>query len=433
MRIAVVGSGISGLVAALKLQAGHEVDLLEAADYAGGHTHTHTLQVEGQTLAVDSGFIVFNRTTYPHFSALLDELKVRSQPTDMSFSVRCERTGLEYAGSGLSGLFAQPANMLRPSFWKLWIDWLRFNRQARRLLPRLDERLTVGEFFAQHRYSEAFREQYFLPLGSAVWSCPRSAFAGFPIKLVLEFYRNHGMLALPGKVRWEVVVGGSQRYVQAILGRLHKGIELRTRVRALRRMAGSIELQIDGQPPRTYDHVVLACHSDQALRMLGDQATRQELEILTAFPYQRNTAVLHTDTSVLPKNRRAWASWNYLLPATASAAATVTYDMTRLQSLPVRQRLLVTLNAEERIDPSKVLRRMVYHHPVFDARRAAMQRRHRELIDHHGLSYCGAYWGHGFHEDGVVSALAVAEVLVPQATSRRSAARLAASMPAAGR
>jgi predicted NAD/FAD-binding protein len=417
MRIAVVGSGIAGLVAALRLQADHQVDLLEAADYAGGHTHTHTIRLQGQTLAVDSGFIVFNRTTYPQFSALLDELGIACQPTDMSFSVRCERTGLEYAGSGLAGLLAQPANLLRPAFWQLGLDWVRFHRQVRRLLPQMDERQTVGAFFAEHRYSAAFREWYFLPLGSAVWSCPRSAFEGFPIKLVLEFYRQHGMLGLPGSVRWRVIQGGSRRYVEAIVSRLHRGIELRTPVVGLRRRGGFIELALADQPPRTYDHVVLACHSDQALQILGPAATPTEREILSAFPYQRNTALLHTDTSVLPRSRRAWASWNYLLPATQRAAATVTYDMTRLQSLPVAERLLVTLNADERIDPRKVLRRMVYHHPVFDARRAAMQRRHRELIDHQGVSYCGAYWGHGFHEDGVRSALAVAEVLAPRTAS----------------
>lgn len=429
MRIAVVGSGIAGLVAALRLQTQHEVELLEAADYAGGHTHTHPIRIGGKTLAVDSGFIVFNRTTYPQFSALLDELGVPSQPTDMSFSVRCERTGLEYAGNGLAGLLAQPGNLLRPSFWQLWFDWIRFNRQARRLLPLLEEQQTVGDFFAQHRYSEAFRQRYFLPLGSAVWSCPRSAFKGFPIKLVLEFYRNHGMLALPGKVRWRVVVGGSQRYVEAILARLKRGVELRTKVVGLRRLASGIELKIEGQPPRRYDHVVLACHADQAVRILGADATALEREVLSAFPYQRNTAVLHTDTSLLPKSRRAWASWNYLLPAEASSAATVTYDMTRLQSLATAERLLVTLNADERIDPRKVLRRMVYHHPIFDARRAAMQRRHRELIDYRGVSYCGAYWGHGFHEDGMVSALAVADVLAPQQTSYRSAARSTQLIP----
>jgi predicted NAD/FAD-binding protein len=414
MRIAVVGSGIAGLVAALRLQPHHQVDLLEAADYAGGHTHTHTVCVDGRTVAVDSGFIVFNEVTYPHFCALLDELGISSQPTDMSFSVRCERTGLEYAGTGLAGLFAQPSNLLRPSFWSLLLDWVRFHRQARRMLPRMDEQQTIGAFFAQHRYGAAFRERYFLALGSAVWSCPRSAFERFPIKLVLEFYRNHGMLALPGKVRWRVIQGGSRRYVEAILRRLQRGVELQTRVVALRRRTGGVELSIAGQMPRTYDHVVLACHSDQALRILGASATPREREILSAFPYQRNTALLHTDTSILPKSRRAWASWNYLLPAGGSDAATITYDMTRLQRLSVSQRLLVTL-----IDPRKVLRRMVYHHPVFDARRAAMQRRHRELIDHEGVSYCGAYWGHGFHEDGVRSALSVVEVLAPQAAPPR--------------
>ena len=411
MKIAVIGAGISGLTAALRLQRRHEVVVLEAADYVGGHTHTHDIEINGRLIAVDSGFIVFNHRTYPNFTALLDELGVASQPTDMSFSVRCDRSGLEYAGTGVNGLFAQRRNLIRPRFWRLIGDWLRFNRQARQLLRELDEQTTVGEFFAQHSYSEAFRQSYFLPLGSAVWSSARETFERFPIRFVLEFYRNHGMLELPGRLPWRVIQGGSKQYVDAILRRLRGGVRRSSPVRSIRRLDGQVEVLVAGQSPERFDHVVMACHSDQALRAIGQTATPIERELLSAFPYQRNTAVLHTDESVMPRCRRAWASWNYHLPHGDNGNATVTYDMTRLQSLPLAPRFFVTLNADDQMDPRRVLRRMVYHHPIFTAGRTAAQRRHHELIDHRGMSYCGAYWGHGFHEDGVNSALAVAEAL----------------------
>jgi predicted NAD/FAD-binding protein len=329
----------------------------------------------------------------------------------MSFSVRCDRTGLEYAGTGLRGLFAQRMNVVRPRFWQLISDWLKFNRLARRTMCELDDHTTVDEFFARYPFSETFREQYFLPLGSAVWSCPRSTFGQFPVRQVLEFYQNHGMLNLPGSVPWKVVQGGSRRYVDALLRRLGSCIRLRSPVVQVRRRGGRVSLQVSGQPAETFDHVIMACHSDQALRALGASATPLERTVLSAFPYQRNSVVLHTDVSVLPRCRRAWASWNYHLPVEDESAATVTYDMTRLQRLPTAQRFLVTLNGDDLIDPRCVLGRFVYHHPVFTSGRAAAQRRHRELINYRGISYCGAYWGHGFHEDGVNSALAVVERL----------------------
>lgn len=426
MNIAIVGAGISGLTAAWHLQRRHQVVVLEAADYVGGHTHTHDLSLDGRRWAVDSGFIVFNERTYPNFCRLLEELGVESQPTDMSFGVRWDERGLEYAGTGLRGLFAQRHNLLSPPFWRLLADWWRFSRQSRRALEELDETTTVGEFFRRYRYSDLFRSGYFLPLGSAVWSSPRAAFEDFPIRFVLEFYRNHGMLSWPCGLQWRVIRGGSQRYVEAILQRLTGTVRTRSPVLSVRRQQGGVQVHVAGQPPERFDHIVFACHSDQALRILGGSATRTEREILAAFPYQRNSAILHTDTAVLPRSPRAWASWNYRLAAGGADAATVTYDMTRLQSLPTEQRFLVTLNSEESIAPAKILRRMTYHHPVFTAGRAAAQRRHGELINHCGASYCGAYWGNGFHEDGVNSALAVCRVLneIPDAV-RPSTAHIA--------
>lgn len=421
MRIAIVGAGVSGLVAALRLQEKHQVVVFEAGNYAGGHTHTHQVLLDGQMRAVDSGFIVFNTRTYPRFCELLDELGVVSQPTDMSLSVRCDRTGLEYAGTGLGGLFAQPRNLVSPRFYRLLADWYRFNRQARQLLANsdaLDEQMTIGDFFERNPYSDAFRECYFLPLGSAVWSSPRQAFEQFPIRFVMEFYKNHGMLALPGQVPWRVIQGGSRQYVEAILQRLRKPVRLNSPVSAVRRQEDRIMVQVAGHEAEEFDHVVFACHSDQALRMLGESATAMEREMLSQFPYQRNSALLHTDDSVMPRSRRAWASWNYHLPADNSDAATVTYDMTRLQRLGTNQRVFVTLNADDRVNPDRILQRMIYHHPVFGAGRAAMQRRHGELLNHFGASFCGAYWGNGFHEDGVVSALAVCRTLLTPKLNR---------------
>ncbi|MFN0018655.1 MAG: NAD(P)/FAD-dependent oxidoreductase [Pirellulaceae bacterium] len=424
MKIAVIGAGISGLVAALRLQERHDVVLLEAGNYAGGHTHTHQVLLDGQMRAVDSGFIVFNTRTYPHFCSLLDELGVPSQPTNMSFSVRCDRSGLEYAGTGLGGLFAQRRNLLSPRFYRLLADWFRFNRHAQQLLGNpdaLDEEMTIGEFFTRNPYSKAFRECYFLPLGSAVWSSPRQAFEQFPIRFVMEFYKNHGMLSLPGNFPWRVIQGGSRQYVEATLRRLREPVRLNSPVVAVRRRQDHLHVHVVGHGPEEFDHVVFACHSDQALRMLGESATSVERELLSKFPYQRNSAVLHTDESVMPRSQRAWASWNYHLPADNADSATVTYDMTRLQRLGTKQRVFVTLNADERIHPDRILQRMVYHHPIFHAGRGSAQRRHGELLDHHGASFCGAYWGNGFHEDGVVSALAACRALLMPCSSHSPA------------
>lgn len=421
MKIAVIGAGISGLAAALRLQQRHQVVLLEAGNYAGGHTHTHQVLLDGQVRAVDSGFIVFNTRTYPNFCALLEELGVASQPTDMSFSVRCDRSGLEYAGTGLGGLFAQRRNLVSPRFYRLVADWFRFNLQAQRLLEHpdaLDAEMTIGEFFSRNPYSQAFRDCYFLPLGSAVWSSPRQAFEQFPIRFVMEFYKNHGMLALPGRLPWRVIQGGSRQYVEAILRRLREGVRLNSPVVTVRRKQDHLLVQVARRGPEEFDHVVFACHSDQALRMLGKSATSVERELLSKFPYQRNSAILHTDDAVMPRSRRAWASWNYHLAAEDANAATVTYDMTRLQRLGTKQSVFVTLNADERVHPDRILQRMVYHHPVFNAGRGVAQRRHEELLDHHGASFCGAYWGNGFHEDGVVSALAVCRKLLRPDMSR---------------
>lgn len=419
MRIAVVGGGISGLTVAHRLHERHRVTLFEAADYLGGHTNTVDVDHDGDRFAVDTGFIVFNDRNYPQFTALLDELKVASRPTSMSFSVRADAADLEYEGSSLSGLFAQRRNLVRPAFYRLLREILRFNRLGRadgagdESCVAANE--TVGEFLAAHRFSQEFVDYYLLPMGSAIWSCPTGTFADFPIGFILEFFRHHGLLDLTNRPQWRVVDGGSRTYVAALTRGFSDAARLRTPITAIRRTADGVEVVPRGGEAELFDHVVLACHADQALRMLADP-TRAESEVLSAFPYERNSAVLHTDTALLPKRRRAWAAWNYLLlnpprTTTTAARATVTYDMNILQHLKSRHTYCVSLNVDEQVDPAKILGRFMYEHPIFTTARAAAQARHGEISGVGRTSYCGAYWGNGFHEDGVASAMRVVETL----------------------
>ncbi len=407
MRIAIVGSGISGLVAARSLTVAHEVTVYEANDYAGGHTNTVSVDVEGEHHAIDTGFIVFNDRTYPNFCRLLQELKVESVPTSMSFSVRADEDNLEYNGSGLTGLFAQKRNLLRPGFYRMIRDIMRFNREA---LDRVDDsgdEQTVGDFLAQNRYSSQFARHYLLPMGAAIWSCPTSTFENFPIRFICDFYRNHGLLSLKNRPVWRVIKGGSRNYVQALTRPFRDRIFLRTPVRSVVRRPDSVMVETErGQDQ--YDEVIFACHSDQSLSILGDQASAVEKSVLGAIPYEPNTAVLHTDISLLPRRTSAWASWNYHIPAGTSDHATLTYNMNILQHIQSRHTFCVTLNEDSAIDPEKIIARFRYSHPVFTTQRKSAQQRHRELIRSDRLSFCGAYWGNGFHEDGVNSALAVA-------------------------
>lgn len=411
MNIAVIGAGISGLVAAYRLHPGHDVTVFEANDYPGGHTNTVEVDFDGERHAIDTGFIVFNDWTYPNFVGLLDELGVVSRPTTMSFSVHDDRTGLEYNGHSLSTLFAQRRNLLRPSFYRMLADIARFNREARRLVAERDDETTVEQFLSRHGYSQAFAEQYLFPMGAAIWSCPTGTFAQFPIRFIVDFYHSHGLLNVRRRPTWRTVEGGSRTYVQAMTRGFRDRIRLQTPVQSVRRVANQVEVQPRGGEVESFDHVIFACHSDQALRILDKDATDNEREILAAFPYERNMAILHTDISVLPRTRRAWASWNYRSSGNDSALANVTYNMNILQGIRSRHTFCVTLNDDSRIAPDRVLGRFEYHHPIFTTRRAAAQARHAELLGANRTSYCGAYWGNGFHEDGVVSALAVVDAI----------------------
>ena len=405
MRIAIVGSGIAGMTTAALLHSQHEVTVLEANNYIGGHTHTVIVNSDSGQIPIDTGFIVFNERTYPNFCRLLSQLEVPSQPTSMSFSVRCDQTGREYNGTSLNGVFSQRRNLLRPSFLRMVADILRFNRQAVEEVESLDTKTTVGEFLDRYRYSRTFEDHYLLPMGAAIWSCPTLTFRQFPIRFIIEFYKNHGLLQLKDRPVWRTITGGSQSYVDKLTSSFRDRIRLNCPVKCVRRRDDVVEI-VTNSGTEAFDEVIFACHSDQALRLLED-VDQVEQSILSEFPYSSNRVVLHTDTSVLPRNRRAWASWNYHIPSTSTERPTLTYWMNLLQGLNCQETYCVTLNEDDAIDPDKVLGRYNYSHPIFTTQREAAQKCHAEVIRHRRTSFCGAYWGNGFHEDGVNSALAV--------------------------
>jgi predicted NAD/FAD-binding protein len=403
VQIAIVGSGIAGLSCAHVLRRRHEITLFEAADRLGGHTNTVRVDLADETHHVDTGFIVHNDRNYPGFTRLLAELGVATQPSEMSFSVS-DGAGFEYNGASPNGLFACRAHLVRPSFHRMLRDLVRFNREARGLIGLNGGGPSLGAFLEAGGYSRAFVERLIVPQASAVWSAEPAQMWDFPASFLAEFFDNHGMFELRHRPRWRTVVGGAKTYVDALTAPLAGRIRLSTPVRAIRRGPDGVEL--DGE---RFDAVVIAAHSDQALAMLADP-TPAEVEVLGAIPYQRNEAVLHTDSRVLPRRRRAWASWNFHLDQEPSARTTVTYHMNRLQSLESATQLCVTLNRGEAIDPAAVIRTIGYAHPVFTREGVAAQGRWGE-ISRGRTYYCGAYWGFGFHEDGVASALRVCERL----------------------
>lgn len=403
MRVAVIGTGISGMVAAWLLHREHAITVFEADDRIGGHTHTMPVAVDGTQWPVDTGFIVFNDRTYPHFIRLLAQLGVASQPTTMSFSVRCEATGLEYCGTSLNTLFAQRRNLLRPSFLRMLWDILRFHREAPRLLAGDDHVTSLGAYLTRHGYSAAFIDHYIVPMGAAIWSAPPTHMHAFPVRHFVQFFHHHGMLTVDQRPQWRVVAGGSATYARALVAPFADRIRLQRPVAAVWRHPDRVVVRtVDGD--EAFDEVVISVHGDQALRLLADPSPA-EREILGAFTYQENEAVLHSDASFLPRRRRAWAAWNYHLPRTPGERVAVSYHMNALQGLQARREFLVTLNPHRPIDPAQVHRRLTYHHPLATAASVAAQRRHAEINHQRRTSFCGAYWGFGFHEDGVVSAL----------------------------
>lgn len=404
MKIAIVGTGIAGNVAAYRLHREHDITVFEAGSHVGGHTHTHDVSVAGRQYAVDTGFIVFNDWTYPNFIALLDELGVDSQPSGMSFSVRDERTGLEYNGTSLDTLFAQRRNLVRPSFWRMVRDILRFNRTAPELLAAPDDTMSLGAYLETGGYSREFVEHYIIPMGAAIWSTDPVRMRAFPARYFVQFFHNHGMLSVDDRPQWRVIKGGSARYVERLTAPFRDRIHCNTPVEAVMRHASHVVVKARGRDAERFDAVFFACHSDQALALLVEPAPH-EREVLGAIPYQANEAVLHTDIRLLPRARRAWAAWNYHVIDGRSNQAALTYNMNILQSLESTPPLLVTLNRSDAIAPEKIIKRITYHHPLYTPAGVAAQARQRDVNGTLNTYYCGAYWRFGFHEDGVVSAL----------------------------
>jgi predicted NAD/FAD-binding protein len=411
MRIAIVGTGVAGLVAAHKLHPEHEIVVYEAAARLGGHSNTVEVEDARGAHAIDTGFIVFNDRNYPSFEALLAELGVASQPSHMGFSVSDRQGRFEYSGTPW-GIFARPAHLLSPSFLGMLRDWRRFNREARALIGMNGTAPSLGHWLEQQGFSRHFIERLIVPQAAAVWSADPEQMWSFPASFMAEFFDNHGMYSLRDRPQWRTVAGGSRSYVEAISAPWRDRVRLAAPVWRIERLDDRVRIEAEGCESEEFDEVVIATHSDQALAMLADPST-VERELLGTIPYQRNEAVLHTDTALMPRRRAAWASWNFHLAEQPRAGSTVTYWMNNLQRLRAERQYLLTLNRSEEIDPARVLRRFEYDHPVYTATGVAAQARHAEISGVRRTRYCGAYWGWGFHEDGVVSALRTCAAIAP--------------------
>ncbi|WP_321837495.1 NAD(P)/FAD-dependent oxidoreductase [Pseudomonas kulmbachensis] len=409
MKIAIIGSGISGLTCGYLLHKEHDISVFETSDWVGGHTHTVWVNVEGKTYAVDTGFIVFNDWTYPNFIKLMDQLGVRSKATEMSFSVHDTDSKLEYNGNTLNSLFAQRSNLLSPRFWGMLRDILRFNRQAIRDLDeqRIASDTQLGDYLQQQGYGSRFIEHYIVPMGAAIWSMSLADMLTFPLQFFVRFFKNHGLLSVSNRPQWRVIEGGSSAYIKPLIAGFSDRIRLNCPVMQVARNEQGV-LVHSARGTEYFDKVIFACHSDQALSLLVKPSTAEK-QILGAMPYYNNDVVLHTDTRLLPDRKLAWASWNYRLGAAGQKRAAVTYNMNILQGIQSDATLCVSLNQTSAIDPFKVLASYTYAHPQYSLDAVAAQARWQELLGEQHSYFCGAYWASGFHEDGVVSALRVAQ------------------------
>ena len=408
MKIAIIGSGISGLVCGHLLHRDFDLSIFEANEYIGGHTHTIDVSREHGSYAVDTGFIVFNRTTYPNFCKLIDELRIDSQPTRMNFSVRCEKTGMEYGSDSADTLFAQRKNILSPSYWRMVLEIFRLRRQLVAYIDSDEPDMPMGTFLARRNYSQRFIDHFVVPLGASLWSAEPGRIREFPARTFGRFFENHGFLQATNPIQWRVITGGSNQYVKKLVSPFADKIHLATPVTRVHRTGDYVELEFAGRASERFDQVVFATHSDQALAILA-APTENERTILGAVPYQENVTVLHTDDTLLPRNRKTWSSWNYTILSGQVDRAAVTYNMNMLQSIEAAETFCVSLNMQHRIAGDKVLGRYLYHHPVYLERSVTAQASHKIISGQNRTHFCGAYWGYGFHEDGVKSGLAVAE------------------------
>ncbi|MCG7497869.1 FAD-dependent oxidoreductase [Vibrio sp. Of7-15] len=409
-KIAIIGSGISGLTCAYLLDEKHDVTVFEKNDYVGGHTATVDINYGGKEHAIDTGFIVFNDRTYPNFNRLLSRLGIERRDTEMSFSVHNRHTQFEYNGHSINSLFAQRRNLIKPRFWKLIVEIVKFNELCKDLFIKeaIPEGAKLGDFLERHRFSDFFRQHYILPMGAAIWSTSLLKMAQFELKFFIQFFYHHGLLNIVDRPQWYVVPGGSRSYVEAIQTTLSNAIVTSASIEQVNRANGGVDVVMTNGEVRRFDEVIFACHSDQALGLLANP-TELETQVLSAIPYSGNEVVLHTDTSLLPDRQRAWASWNYRLDGDASRPACVTYNMNILQHINDEHTFCVTLNQTEAIDPDKVIRSFVYHHPVLDESSVKAQQQRSLICGQNNCHFVGAYWYNGFHEDGVRSALDVTQ------------------------
>lgn len=403
MKIAIIGAGIAGNVAAYKLHPKHDITVFESGAYVGGHTNTVAVHENGREYAVDTGFIVFNDRTYPNFIRILDEIGQEYQPSEMSFSVQAEDDGIEYCGTTLNSLFAQRRNIIRPPFYRMVRDILRFNRSMSSGVEQLDPSQLLSSYLVKNAYSREFADNYLIPMAAAIWSAEPRSILEMPVEFLVRFFANHGLLQVRDRPVWRVIKGGSRQYVDKLVAAHRDRIRLNSPVQSIRRAGDHVEVQSASGGKEVFDYVFVACHSDQALALLKD-ATALERQVLGAIKYQPNQAILHTDDSLMPGRRRAWAAWNYHIPRDATRHVAVTYNMNILQGLKTNHQYLVTLNNDQYINPDKILRTVQYEHPIYSQASVAAQKRQADLNGDRTF-FCGAYWRNGFHEDGVVSAL----------------------------
>lgn len=410
-KIAIIGSGISGLSCAHLLHKQYDVTVFEKNDYIGGHTATVDVDIEGTNYAIDTGFIVFNDRTYPYFEKLLSRIGISRKPTQMSFSVHNEQTGFEYNGHTFTSLFAQKRNIFRPRFYKLLADIVRFNKLCKSLHSKnVYEKKTLGQLLDEHSFNDFFRYHYILPMGAAIWSTSIKEMSNVGVEFFVKFFFNHGLLDITNRPQWYVIPGGSREYIAPLINGFEQKIKLNSDIAEVERLDDKIIIHLKNGEQQQFDKVVFACHSDQALGLLSSPSI-DEKRVLGAIPYSENSVILHTDTSILPKRKAAWASWNYLLNDSTDKAAVVTYQMNILQGIQSNTQFCVTLNHKQGIDKSKILREFTYHHPVFNEASIAAQQQKHSIDGENNTYFCGAYWYNGFHEDGVRSAVDVARQL----------------------
>jgi len=407
MKIAIIGSGISGLTAAYLLNRKHDVTIFEANDYIGGHTHTHKVNIDGKKYSVDTGFIVYNERTYPNFIKLLDLLNVERQLSTMGFSVKSISKDYEYAGESLNSLFAKRSNIFRFGFLRMLYEIYHFGKKADSSGIGLDASVTLGDYLKKEKYSGEFINYFIIPMGAAIWSTPANKVLNMPAYFFIKFFYNHGMLETINRPNWWVIKNGSSEYIKKIIRGFENKINLSTPVKTVARKNEGIEIQLaKKEETLKFDSVIFATHSDQALEML-ENPTDTEKDILSSIPYQKNEVLLHTDSSVLPRRKLSWASWNYQLDSDPALPVVLTYNMNILQSINCKETLCVTLNDHNSVDKTKILKKITYHHPLFNVKSIEAQKRKSEISGVNNTHYCGAYWRNGFHEDGVVSALDV--------------------------